>query len=164
MKVAYPLSLYFDGACPLCISEMTMLKSRDASNMLTLIDVSAPAFDVNLHSVGALHHKTLADLNALIHATDAAGRLLVGIEVFRAAYGAVGLGHWWAITAWPGFEPLFNAVYAWFAAHRTGLSKLAAPVLHWLAARRAVKRTLVCKDGACVLEGNVRRNLESKSS
>ena len=46
------------------------------------------------------------------------GRVVRGVEVFRAAYAAVGLGWLWWPTRLPGLRALADAAYRVFAARR----------------------------------------------
>ena len=47
-----------------------------------------------------------------------------GLEVFRRAYDAVGLGFVLAPTAWPVLRPIADATYRWFARNRVRLGRL----------------------------------------
>ena len=59
---------------------------------------------------------------ARIHGVLADGTVIEGMEVFRRAYGAVGLGWLLAPTAWPGLRALADAGYRWFARNRLRLT------------------------------------------
>jgi predicted DCC family thiol-disulfide oxidoreductase YuxK len=114
----YPLSLYFDGACPLCRLEIDNLQARDAQQLLRFVDIAGAGFDPAPLGV------SLSALNGLIHATRPDGSLLVGVEVFRLAYAAVGLGRWTAPTGWPGLKPVVDAAYRLFARNRQTISRV----------------------------------------
>lgn len=148
----YPLTLLYDGACPVCNLEMDNLKARNSDGLLRFIDISVPGFDASPYGA------SIAEMNALIHAQRADGGLVIGVEVFRLAYGAVGLGRWAAPTAWPVLKPMFDAAYAVFARHRYFFSRWMTPAIRWIArkrveknARRALRSSQSCKDGACEL-------------
>jgi predicted DCC family thiol-disulfide oxidoreductase YuxK len=106
---AYPLMLFFDGACPLCRLEMDRLRERDGLRRLVFVDIAEPGFDPAPWAV------TLADMQALIHAARPDGSLLIGIDALHQAYTAVGLGHWTVPTTLPGLRPLLGRAYALFA-------------------------------------------------
>ena len=91
----YPLTLYYESACPLCNAEMSNLMLRNAGDHLRFVDVSAP--DFSELPAGT----TMQDLLELIHARRADGRVIKGVEVFRLAYQAVGLGWVSAAMRWP---------------------------------------------------------------
>jgi predicted DCC family thiol-disulfide oxidoreductase YuxK len=151
----FPLTLFYDASCPVCRLEMHALRERDLAKhpdtpLLRLVDMSAPGFDAEHYGV------TLAQMNALIHAMRPDGSLVVGVEVFRLAYGAVGLGQWFAPTGWRWFKPLFDVAYAVFARHRYGFSRAMTPLIEWIerrridkAAQRALLASKACEGGAC---------------
>lgn len=130
----YPLTLLYDGACPVCNLEMDNLKHRNTEGLLAFIDISLPEFDALPYGA------SLAEMNGLIHAVRPDGSLVIGVEVFRLAYGAVGLGHLTASTAWPWLKPLVDATYAVFARNRYGFSRTFMPLLTALRTTRAAQR------------------------
>jgi predicted DCC family thiol-disulfide oxidoreductase YuxK len=147
---SYPLHLLYDGACAVCRLEMNELAARDTRGRLALVDISAAGFDP------APWGASLAEMNALIHAVDAAGVTTTGVPALRLAYDAVGLGAWFAPTRWPLLAPLFSAGYRAFARHRYGISRATAPLVDRIAARRARRRAVAahqrmraCANGAC---------------
>src|SRR6266700_6340460 len=91
----YPLTLFYDAACPVCALEMDHLRERDRHGRLIFIDIGAPGFDA------AAHGTTLAAMNAQIHAKRPDGSMLIGVEVLRLAYDAVGLGWLLQASSWP---------------------------------------------------------------
>lgn len=115
----YPLTLFYDGACPVCRHEMHALRRRDTAARLRFEDVRAPGFV-------APDGTTVDAMLAAIHGRRADGRVIVGVETLRLAYRAVGLGWLLAPTAWGPLRALSERGYRWFARHR-----FAAPT--WLA-------------------------------
>ena len=59
---------------------------------------------------------------ARIHGVLSDGTRIVGVEVFRRADPAVGLGWLVAPTRWPLLRPLADAAYRWFARNRLRLT------------------------------------------
>jgi predicted DCC family thiol-disulfide oxidoreductase YuxK len=133
----YPLTLLYDGACPVCNLEMDNLKARNTEGLLRFVDISVPQFDATPYGA------SITDMNALIHALRPDGSLVVGVEVFRLAYSAVGLGHVTVATGWPLLRPLADAAYAVFARNRYGFSKAFLPLLEGLRSLRAARRSAV---------------------
>lgn len=123
MNTNYPLTVLYDGACPLCNLEMDNLKARNTQGLLKFVDISTAFFDTAPYSA------SLADMHKVIHAQRPDGSLVMGVEVFRLAYGAVGLGYLTAPSAWPLLKPAFDAAYAVFARNRQIISKAFAPLL-----------------------------------
>ena len=113
---AYPLTLLYDGACPICRAEMDRLAARDSLRRLVFVDISEPGFDASRYGA------TLPDMQRLIHAVRADGTLAVGFDVLRLAYSAVGLGFLFAPAALPGLKPWFERAYAVFARNRYRVS------------------------------------------
>jgi predicted DCC family thiol-disulfide oxidoreductase YuxK len=70
----------------------------------------------------ARYGATHAELMARIHGVLPDGTLVEGVEVFRRAYAAVGLGWLMAPTRWPLVRPLADAAYRWFARNRLRLT------------------------------------------
>ncbi|MBW8721530.1 MAG: DUF393 domain-containing protein [Polaromonas sp.] len=141
----YPLTLFYESACPLCNAEMSNLMLRDTEGHLRFADVSAPDFtDV---PAGA----TMQDLLALIHARTADGRVLKGIEVFRLAYEAVGLGWVSAAMRMPLLRPLAEWGYPVLARNRHRIPRGFVRLLFEGAVRRAAERSALarCDGGSC---------------
>ena len=83
----YPLTVFYDGSCLLCVREMERLRARDRQGRLELVDCSGPDFsDEGLLAEGITRKR----LMRLIHVRDAHGRWLVGVAGPEAAYRAVG--------------------------------------------------------------------------
>ncbi len=142
----YPLTLFYDAACPVCSLEMDHLRERDFAGRLVFVDIGASGFDAAAHGV------TLQTMNAEIHAKRPDGSMLKGVEVLRLAYEAVGLGWVLRASAWPVLQPAFDVAYRGFARHRIAISRAAAPLirsLRNLRARRALRHMRECSAGAC---------------
>ena len=112
----YPLTVFFDGACPICDREIALMKRLDRRRQLEFCDFSAQEY--NAVSIGF----TAADLATVIHARWADGRVIAGIEVFRAMWEAVGLRFLAKLSRLSVVEPLVLNAYAWFARNRLRLT------------------------------------------
>ena len=139
----YPLTLLYDESCPICKLEVENLKARNRQNHLQFIDVSVPDFDTSPYGVSQ------EEMMAIIHAVKPDGSLVKGVEVFRLAYTAVGLGWITAATAWPIFRPISDWAYRHIARNRYRLSGRFSGILFRLAAKRAEQRSRACHDGLC---------------
>ncbi|MDB5932416.1 MAG: hypothetical protein JWR60_4123 [Polaromonas sp.] len=141
----YPLTLYYESACPLCYAEMSNLMLRNQGGQLRFADVSAPGFaDV---PEGA----TMQDLLALIHARTADGRLIKGVEVFELAYRAVGLDWISAALRLPVLRPLADWGYPVLARNRHRIPRRLVSLLFEGSVRRAAERAASarCDAGTC---------------
>lgn len=127
----YPLTVFYDASCPLCADEMHALRELDTAERIELVDCSARGFCDDGLRADAI---TRAALMQRIHARDARGRWLRGMDAFEAVYRAAGLEG--AARAWgnPRWRPLFDWLYARIARHRQLLS--------WLGMHRLVRRLI----------------------
>jgi predicted DCC family thiol-disulfide oxidoreductase YuxK len=100
---------------------MHALRDLDGQGRLELVDCSAAEFDdEGLLAEGITREK----LMSLIHARDAHGRWLVGVDCFEAAYRAVGLESAARVWGHRSLRPLLRRAYPWIARHRQALSRL----------------------------------------
>jgi len=118
MMPAPALTLYFDGRCPFCVTEIGRLRGWDTAGRLAFIDIAEPGFDPAPLGVD------MAALNRELHAATPGGALLVGIDSMLAAYTLVGRGR----LVWPlrirRLRPGLAALYRWFARNRYRFSRL----------------------------------------
>ena len=150
LAARYPLTLYYDDACPLCRSEMAAMKRLDRHDRLQLVDCSGAGFE-DPHCVRA--GIPVQALMSRLHARDADGVWRVGVPAFAAAYAAIGALPVARFFAEPKRRPWLDRAYGWLADHRQGFSKLGLNGLfgawvHWMA-RRAQRRAAACHDGLC---------------
>ena len=112
MIEAWDLQLFYDGACPLCSREIRFLEGRDRGQRISFVDIAAEDFDAR--NFGLSHR----DVIGTIHGKLPNGDTIEGLEVFRRAYSAVGLGWLLAPTGWPGLAWLSDRAYRVFARNR----------------------------------------------
>jgi predicted DCC family thiol-disulfide oxidoreductase YuxK len=94
-----------------------MLRRLDGGRgRLGFEDIAAPGFDASRYG------RSQREVMARIHGVLPDGTLVEGVEVFRRAYAAVGLGWLVAPTRWPLLRPLADAAYRWFARNRLRLT------------------------------------------
>ena len=118
------IELLYDGACPLCSREVATLRRRDRAGRIALTDIAAPGFDPGRYGLDRDR------VMRRIHGVLPDGRVVEGMEVFRRAYAAVGLGWLVAPSRWPGIGRLFDRAYEVFARNRlrwTGREDAAGP-------------------------------------
>jgi predicted DCC family thiol-disulfide oxidoreductase YuxK len=134
----WELKLLYDGDCPLCSREVALLRRRNARARIEFEDIAAAGFDASRYG---LDQQTVM---ARIHAVLPDGRVIEGMEVFRRAYAAVGLGWLLAPSRWPGVGRLFDAAYRSFARNRlrwTGRAAAACEAGHCEVAPRPAPRS-----------------------
>lgn len=143
MPPAYPLTLLYDAACPVCSLEMDHLRARDTAGRLAFVDIAAPGFDATAYCT------THTALDAEIHGIWADGSVSKGMATLRAAYAAVGLGWVLRPTELAPVRPVFDLAYRVFARYRRPISRVAAPLIDAVRARRTLARMARCRGGAC---------------
>lgn len=113
----WEIKVLYDGQCPFCRREAALLRWLDGGRRrLLLEDITGPGFDPGRYGT------TLEQAMGQIHGVLPNGRVVKGMEVFRRAYDAVGLGWLLAPTNWPILRRFFNSGYAWLARNRLWLS------------------------------------------
>jgi predicted DCC family thiol-disulfide oxidoreductase YuxK len=108
----------YDGECPFCRIEARWLRHLNRSGQLIIEDIAEPGFDP------AQYGSTLPELMGTLHGVFPDGRKTLGVETFREAYRAVGLGWILAPTGWPVLRPIFDFLYRLFARNRVRMGRL----------------------------------------
>lgn len=112
-------TVYFDGSCPLCATEMRYYTSRTGSAALRLVDVSKDGADPG-------PDLDRRDAMRRIHVRRPDGSLVSGAAAFASLWEA--LPGWnragRAARAWP-LAPILEAAYRVFLPIRPALSRLA---------------------------------------
>ncbi len=112
-KASWQIRVLYDGDCPLCSREIRLLEKLDRGRgRIQFEDIVDPSFDPARYGVDA------GRLMARIHGVLPSGALIEGVEVFRRAYAAVGLGWLLAPTRWPGLRRVADWAYRVFARNR----------------------------------------------
>jgi predicted DCC family thiol-disulfide oxidoreductase YuxK len=128
MNGPWQIRVLYDGDCPLCSREIRFLERRDRGRgRIQFEDIAHPDFDPAVYGLGA------REVVARIHGVLPDGSVVEGVEVFRQAYTAVGLGWLMAPTRWPGLRRVADLAYRIFARNR----------LRWTG------RGSTCESGTC---------------
>lgn len=129
------LTLLYDGGCPLCLREVTLLRRRDQrlhANTPRLAFVDIDAADYNPGAHGGIRYR---EAMGRMHGLRADGTVLRDVAVFREAYRLVGLGWLYAPTDWGLLRPLVDGAYGLWARWR--LTMTGRPDLDQLCSCRA---------------------------
>jgi predicted DCC family thiol-disulfide oxidoreductase YuxK len=95
------------------LREIRFLDKRDhGRGRIQFEDIAEPSFDPGAYGLDA------RDVVARIHGVLPDGTVVEGVEVFRRAYAAVGLGWLMVPTRWPGLRRLAELAYRIFARNR----------------------------------------------
>ncbi len=130
----FDVEVFYDGACPLCMREIRMLRRRDHRARIRFTDIAAEGFD------SAAVGLTWEALMERIHGRLPDGTLIEGVEVFRRLYAAVGFRVLVTLSRAPGVSQLLELAYRLFARNRlrlTGRCGAGACELHQGPARRS---------------------------
>ncbi|PKM31347.1 MAG: DUF393 domain-containing protein [Gammaproteobacteria bacterium HGW-Gammaproteobacteria-11] len=114
---AWPLTLFYDGDCPLCLREIHMFENRNHQQNLLLEDIAAK----DTTPLPGLSREQMLDC---LHARFADGRVVTGIDATYWSYHAVGLG--WVIKplGWRWARPFWQMAYRLFCRLRPGIARL----------------------------------------
>jgi predicted DCC family thiol-disulfide oxidoreductase YuxK len=113
-----PLTVYYDGQCPLCVREISLYRRLDRKGAIQWHDVSQGVGDL---ACDAVTQKEALDR---IHAREADGTILTGAQAFVAM--------WQRLPGFAGLAPiarrqpvlgLMEAGYGWFAPRRQKISR-----------------------------------------
>lgn len=117
----WPLTLYFDGECPLCAREIRILSRHAVADRLLFVDISDADFDPSALGFSLEH------MQSSLHARFADGRWIKGLDATLWSWRAAGLGVWAAPLAWPAIRPLLTVGYRLFCRLRPHLAWLPHP-------------------------------------
>ena len=126
--VTFPITVFYDGSCVVCSTEMEHYRHKDREGRLLLVDISATDFTAEQYNM---------DLQAFmyeLHVIDQAGVVYAGIDAFRAIwqafpastlYGCMG-----TVINLPGINRLARLFYRGFARIRRYLPKKSRQCSH----------------------------------
>lgn len=109
--------MLYDGLCPLCATEVRLLRRHDRGARVAFEDISAPGFDP------ARYGLTFADVIGQMHAVLPGGDIVRGVDVFIHVYRAVGWTTLASILSFRPTRPIVDFGYRLFAWVRPYLSR-----------------------------------------
>ena len=109
---SWPIEVFYDGACPLCVREIRFLRRWDSARRISFTDISSREFRASDYG------RTEQAFMAEIHGRLPNGDWLRGVEVFRRLYAAIGLGRLVWVTRLPILSSLLDVAYGIFARNR----------------------------------------------
>lgn len=114
---APPLTVLYDGACPLCRREISIYRRLQPNTPVCFADVSDPAAPLPSGS-------TREQLLARFHVRDSDGQLLGGAQAFLALWAALPGWRWLArIGQLPGTAWAMERLYRFFLRWRPALQR-----------------------------------------
>ena len=127
------LTLFYDGACPLCQAEILFLSGRNQANLLEFIDINSEKYDPL--KVGVSCEEALAAM----YGQYADGTLINGPAVFPEAYRRANLPTLAWLFSRKTVQPVLQMGYQFFAKNRHAISKVLGPGALWLVKSRLSK-------------------------
>ncbi len=127
------LTLFYDGACPLCQAEILFLSGRNHANLLEFIDINSEKYDPL--KVGVSCEQALAAM----YGQYADGTLINGPAVFPEAYRRANLPTLAWLFSRETVQPALQMGYQFFAKNRHAISKVLGPGALWLVKSRLSK-------------------------
>ena len=117
-RPAAELTVFYDGACPLCRAEIDMYHAQDTANVLNLVDVSTPDAPIP----EGLDRETAM---ARFHLIAADGRMLSGAAAFVEIWRHMPGWRWAAqLASLPGVLAVLEAAYRLFLWARPAFVRL----------------------------------------
>ncbi len=152
-----PMTIYYDGSCPLCCAEIDAIMTHDTKGFFTLVDCSAADFDDTPYRQEGITREAMM---SALHVRDAWGAWYAGVDAFELIYRTIGQTA--VAWLWGGSftRPLTTRLYPWIARHRRLFTRIGLPRLFrcWArcAARRSERRVEQlkhqCQNGKCTIE------------
>jgi predicted DCC family thiol-disulfide oxidoreductase YuxK len=112
------LTIFYDGGCPLCASEIRHLSRLDIDQKIALQDINEREFCYHFPYIDPVR------ANQILHGELANGEIIYALDVTYTAWTLVGKHHWVAMLRWPLVKQVSHWVYLFFAKHRSRISKL----------------------------------------
>lgn len=111
------LTIFYDGNCPLCSTEMQALARYDQHNRIQLEDIQQSGFEQKFPDIDKIKATNIlhGELN---------GVPLLGLDVTCHAWRLVGKKPWIALLRFPIIKPIADLAYLFFAKHRIRISKV----------------------------------------
>lgn len=110
------LTIFYDGFCPLCLSEMRELKTLDTQQQLNLENIHADDFSERYPHIDPV------EADRILHGQLANGQVIQGLEVTCMAWKLVGKHKWMQALRWPVIRIFADLGYKFFAKYRHSIS------------------------------------------
>lgn len=115
------LTLFYDGACPLCQAEILFLSRRNQAGLLDFVDIHSDCYDPM--RVGVSCEQALAAM----YGQYADGTLIHGAAVFPEAYRRANLPFLAWLFSRKVAQPPLRMGYQFFAKNRHAISRILGP-------------------------------------
>jgi len=104
--MSHLLTVYFDGLCRVCSSEIAVYQKRDQAGRVRWVDIMSPGFSAQAEGLDA--HRVHREM----HAKRPDGTLAVGVDAFIEIWKVIpGFAFLARVGAWSGIRALLDAGY-----------------------------------------------------
>lgn len=145
----WQIDLLYDSRCPICMMEVEFLKKRDIHNKIRFTDLQSSDYNPAEHG-NVQFEEGMRKIRAVLPDQT----VVMGVEVFRQTYEAIGLGWIFSITKLPVIGYLADRVYDIWAENRlrlTGREELAEELKQKAEALRNIEVD-DCDSDACGID------------
>jgi predicted DCC family thiol-disulfide oxidoreductase YuxK len=114
MRINYPLTIFYDGACGVCSTEIRYYRSI-ADQRVEFVNIASADFDAGTFG------KTTDEFQEKLHARDADGCYYTGVDAFRRLWEALPSPFYPLLSSFvglPGIHLSARAGYAVFSRYR----------------------------------------------
>lgn len=113
-----PVTVFYDGACPLCRREIGLYRSSDGADAIAWVDVAAD------EACGRMPGLTRRDALARFHVRNADGDLVSGAAAFATLWLALPRWRWlgWIVMR-PGIRHVAELLYRAFLVIRPAIQR-----------------------------------------
>lgn len=114
MKINYPLTIFYDGGCGVCSTEISYYRSL-ADQRVKFVNIAGADFEAEAYG------KTAGEFKASLHARDADGHFFTGVEAFRRLWEALPSPFYPLLSSFvglPGIHFASRVGYSVFARYR----------------------------------------------
>ncbi|MFC3294301.1 thiol-disulfide oxidoreductase DCC family protein [Modicisalibacter luteus] len=112
-----PITLFYDGGCPLCRRQVAWVKRRRGHDRVRFIDIRARGFDPTQWD------RTCDELMGRLFALDSEGRWYAGMDSTRALYAVLGYRGWVRLSSLPGLDMMLDRLYLAVAKRRNRIGR-----------------------------------------
>lgn len=117
----HTVEVFYDGECPLCVREIKLLRWLDRKQNIRFTDIAAPEFTAA--EFGKTPDQFMDEIHGRLPAQNGQpAKWIIGVEVFRQLYAAVGFGLIVWPTRLPGISHGLDYGYKVFAKNRLRLT------------------------------------------
>jgi len=122
-NLSKPITLLYDGDCPICKREITHLQRHNTKQLVHFIDISTQNYQKESYANIDYNMAMKA-----IHAIDASGNVLKGPAAFQQLYIRCGYPMLSLLYGLPILHAFFSRIYYLFAKYRLQITGRKSPI------------------------------------